>query len=405
MLMIIMHHCVTHGGGCAMEICTNKWIAYAIYPGGKICFDTFIAISAWFLVDGRFKAERFVKGWLEVLFYSVLTTAAAFFLGSQLSGVELFSAFLPMTGGVQGYAQTYLAFYLLVPLLSKVSTNMTSNENKYVIFVLSIFVFLSRYIGSIVWSEQSVYSRLGLFIFIYFVMLYLKRNPVKILYNPAAMILIFIICWAAISGISIGTVLHPEWDMWKYITPLIMDEGGLLNLIGGLTFFFFFNSIKMPSVRFINYIGGTTFAVILIHDGHFFRAWTWHFAKSAEWLYSNKYILLVPLCAMCIYAVCAGIDLLRKAVLEKPLFNSKWMQVLCQSIDKIAVSVPVNDVQYCDTSGITDEKKANEISDNHTDDSYGRDLEILSNELRRNDRALAEIVTRYVLNEDKSKNN
>lgn len=121
MLMIIGHHCVVHGGGMNMDVCANKWIAYLIFPGGKICFDSFIAISTWFFVEQSFKTERFIKVWLEVLFYSVVTIAAAAMLGSQFTGIEWFSAFLPITGSVQGYPQVYLAFYLMLPLLTKIS--------------------------------------------------------------------------------------------------------------------------------------------------------------------------------------------------------------------------------------------------------------------------------------------
>lgn len=387
MLFIIMHHAVVHGGGLGMEPCTNRWIAYLFYPGGKICFDAFICISAWFLADGRFKAERFVKGWLEVLLYSVATTLAAVILGAQLSGWEIFSAFLPITGGVQGYAQTYLAFYLLMPLLSKVSANMTKKQNQYTLLVLSIFVFLSRFMSFMVWSEQSAYSRLGLFIFIYFIMLYFKRNPLKILSNTAAMLIVFLFSWGALFGISVAGLKFPELGVWKYISILNLDEGGVLNLLGGISFFFFFNSIRMPSVKFINYIGGTTFAVILIHDGHFFRNWTWSLVRSTEWFYSPVYFLLVPLCAVCIYAVCAVIDLLRKRFLERPLFRAKWMQALCQSIDRIVGSDP---------AGLPEQGEP-ELS---ADSSQSQQIETLSRELSRKDRALAEIAARYILKED-----
>ena len=92
MVLIISHHCIYHGNAINMEYCTNKLIALALLPGGKLCFDTFIAISMWFLVDSSFKAVRFVKLWTEVLFYSVLTTIAALLLGAKLpTNIFIFS--------------------------------------------------------------------------------------------------------------------------------------------------------------------------------------------------------------------------------------------------------------------------------------------------------------------------
>lgn len=59
MVLIIMHHCATHGGGTNIDGSINKWIAYSFVPLGKICFNTFIAISMWFLVDSEFKFKKF----------------------------------------------------------------------------------------------------------------------------------------------------------------------------------------------------------------------------------------------------------------------------------------------------------------------------------------------------------
>lgn len=176
LMMIIGHHCVEHGGGINMDPCINKWISYIILPGGKICFDTFIAISCWFLVDQTFRAERFMKMWFEVLFYSVFTISIAAFLGSQFTVLDWITAFLPITGSVQGYAQTYLAFYLLLPFLVKISQGMTKKQNEYILGLLTLFCIVFRIVSSIEWSEQSVYCRLILFIYIYFIILYIKRN-------------------------------------------------------------------------------------------------------------------------------------------------------------------------------------------------------------------------------------
>lgn len=176
LMLIIGHHCVGHGGSLNMDSCINKWIAYVILPGGKICFDTFIAISCWFLVDQTFRAERFIKMWLEVLFYSVLTISIAALLGSQFTVLDWITAFLPITGSVQGYAQTYLAFYLLLPFLTKVSQNMTKRQNKYIIGLLTMFCIVYRIVSYFEWSEQSVYCRLILFVYIYFIILHIKKN-------------------------------------------------------------------------------------------------------------------------------------------------------------------------------------------------------------------------------------
>lgn len=327
--------CRSSRGGMAMEACTNKWIAYFFTPGGKICFDTFIAISCWFLVDQTFKTERFLKMWLEVFFYSVGTMVVAALLGSTFGGFEWFGACLPITGAVQGYAQTYLAFYLMLPLLTKLSNGMNKNQNIFVIIVMTFFVFLFRFISNIIWSEQSIYCRLILFVYIYFLMRYAKKYPLKWQDNAALMLIVFAVGYGLLYVYYVCTVQYPEWTGWKWLTILVIDEGGILFMITGLAFFFFFKSIRMSQIKWINTLAASSFAVILIHDGHFFRGWTWSLLKTTEWYYSDFYFVRIILCEILIYLVCTVIDYVRKYALEKPIFKIKAIKTFCGKCDAL----------------------------------------------------------------------
>lgn len=326
MILIIMHHCVVHGGGMNMEPCNNKWIALVFVPIGKICFDTFIAISAWFLVDSTFKAQKMMKLFTEVLFYSVFTTVLAIIYTRTFSIDEL-SCLLPMTGGVQGYAQTYLVFYFIFPFLKKVSDNMTERQNKLLLYILSICVVGSRVVSVFInFSEQSVYSRLGLFIYFYFIARYLKKYKENKINNAIIPLIIFLGSWGAAFLFYYGGTIHPEYMFWEKLSVLIGDEGTLVNIIGGMALFFVFKNIKIKYNRVLNMFAGTTLAVIMIHDGHYFRSVTWSIFKTTEWWYSQYYLLFMVMVAVSIYFACAVIDILRKRFIEKPLFECSFMK-------------------------------------------------------------------------------
>lgn len=335
MLFVIAHHCVWHGGAVNMELCTNKIVALLLYPGGKLCFDTFIVISMWYLVDASFKTVRFAKVWFETLLYSLLTTIIAFFAGGgTLSVVEIGSAFFPISGGVQGYVQTYLAFYLLMPFLSKISRNITKNQTIMLLAVLSVYIFLVQAWQKLIWSEQSVYSRLGLFVFFYFLMLYLKRNPIAILKNRLLMGTIVLCCWFLIFAQRYFSTIN-ETSMWRFVSPLVSSEEALVNIIGGVAFFSFFKELKVKSSRIINTLGGTTLAVLLLHDGHFSRKFTWVLFRTSDWYYSKFFVIYVIGCTIGIYIVCSLIDLLRKKYLENKLFQLPKVVVFCERIDSL----------------------------------------------------------------------
>ena len=337
MCMIIAHHCVFHGGGVNMNICMNKWIALFIFPGGKMCFDTFIAISCWFLVSQNFKTERFFKMWLTVLFYSVGTMIVATYMGYKIALKEWLSGLFLITGSVQGYAATYLAFYLMLPLLSVVREKISREQNIYIIIVFTIFVFLSRFM-TLFGTEQSAYCRLILFIYIYFIMLYVKNNPIKILDSPIIMFAIFLVSWGLVFLYYYGAVKYPGNMLWTYTGIFILDEGGISYFIGGLALFFFFKNITIRPIKLINLLGSTTFAVILIHDGHFFRFPVWNMLKTTEWWYSRYYFGYVCLCVFGIYIVCSVIELIRRQIIEKPLFGNKIIRRVCKKLDRIILA-------------------------------------------------------------------
>ena len=67
MLFIVMHHCVYHGN---IYSDGNLIVGSLFLPIGKIVFCAFIAITAWYTIDGDFNGRKFLSLWLEVLFYN-----------------------------------------------------------------------------------------------------------------------------------------------------------------------------------------------------------------------------------------------------------------------------------------------------------------------------------------------
>ncbi|MGN0638493.1 MAG: acyltransferase family protein [Huintestinicola sp.] len=336
MMMIIAHHLVYHGRGIHIaEPIANRFISYIFLPGGKIGFDAFIAITAYFITDSSFKAERFFKIYLEVIFYSVITTAAALMTGLKMTIPELIGALLPITGAVQGYAATYLAFYLLLPFLTAVSKHTTDKQNCFLVGVLTVFVIFSRVIGPITSSEQDVYCRLILFVYFYFLMIFLKRHPVKWLEKPLVTMTLFIINWALIVSYHILPEIIPiDEKILQFMSRFLSDEGGLLNITAGLLIFFFFKSINIKQSKWINITASTTLGVLLLHDGHFSRSLTWRILKPSSWIESKYYILMIFASVLIVFIYCAAFDIMRKRLLETPFFKTERIRLLCRRIDE-----------------------------------------------------------------------
>ena len=164
-------------------------------------------------------------------------------------------------------------------------------------------------------------------------MRYAKKYPINWLDNTGLMLIIFITGYALLYVYSVCAVLYPEWAGWRWISIFVIDEGGILFMVTGLAFFFFFKSIDIGTVKWVNVFAASTLAVLLIHDGHFFRNWTWTLLKTTEWYYSKYYFFGVIACEILIYLICTAIDYARKYALEKPLFRIEAMKTFCEKWD------------------------------------------------------------------------
>lgn len=324
MLAVIAHHCVVHGGSMGMEPCANKYIASFILPLGKISFTCFVAISMWFLVDQKFKASRFLRAWFEVLFYSVLMMLPTIAWGGQVTAEDWMGSLLPIGGNTHGFAATYLAFYLLLPLLNKLIQGFTRRQTLWCLFILGyvqIFEPILAQFGLANLALHPFVSEITLFGFCFFMALYLKRWAPKVTKSAIAMGAVVIAVWLLVFVITVqGWRVGGNWLIASSV--LASGENSVLYLLGGFSLFLCFNSLPAFQSKLINLVAGTTFGILLIHDHGFFRYVLWeNIAQTSLWWYSSRYLLLIMGWTISVFAICASIDYVRLMFIERPLMK------------------------------------------------------------------------------------
>lgn len=339
MLLIIAHHCVVHGGGIGMNTCVNRYTALFFLPGGKFCFDAFLAISTWFLVDQTFKSERFLKTWCQVLFYSVTFAAISAYMGVSLTKRNWFSVFFPITGNSHGFAASYLAFYLLMPFLGITASKLTKKQLQWLILLLLYFQVTSQIIGTVSQYFQPIHSELQLFVLCYFLALYIKRYPLPLLFNRIFLFTTVILMWFLVFFIWCLAAVFLPGNAWVgVLSSLCNDESSILYLIGGYAFFLLFYTLRIPTNQYINAIAHTTFGILLIHDHNFFRYVLWNqIFHAQDWWYSRYFLIHILLCVFIIFVVGALIDHLRQKYIERFIFSLPLVSNLEKQISK---SVP-----------------------------------------------------------------
>ena len=329
MFLVVAHHCVAHGGAMGMDPDVNKVVASLILPLGKISFTCFVAISMWFLCESSFKGKRFVRAWLEVLFYSVLMVVVAKLMGGAVSKRDLIGSLLPIGGNTHGFASTYLAFYLMLPLLNKVASSLNRKQVVWIVALLAYLQIFERVFAGLGLANLALHPYMSeptLFALCYFISLYLRKWPRKVWSRALPMgllalctwMIVFLLTWGSWQGSFQGTAT-------MLVALFAVDESSLLYIVGGFLLFLCFNALPKMHIKSINVIASTTFGVLLIHDATFFRSVLWGTIVHAQtWWYSDVYAIRLLGTAAIVFVGCALFDLLRQRFLEKPMLIGFW---------------------------------------------------------------------------------
>lgn len=161
------------------------------------------------------------------------------------------------------------------------------------------------------------------FCVLYFITSYIRLYKIGILDKYSGE-LAFLSFFLASTSIWLSLVVGLKWPYY-----LVIDAHKILALLVSICSFVYFKKLKIRQSRFINAFGSATFGVLLIHDSSFtMRGWLWKdFLHVKSWYDGNIYFYSMT-CVLCVFALCAILDMIRLHLLEEPLFRSARGQKL-----------------------------------------------------------------------------
>ena len=348
MVLLIMHHLVVHGGSIGMEGMTaNRIFSLIVLPAGKICFNCFVAISTWFLVRSTFKASRFVKVWLQVLFYNLVFLGATFAIGGEYAATlgwkNWLGAFFPMIGNSHGYAAAYLAFYLTIPFLRIVGDRIEKRQLTFLIVFLTVTQIMAGQLGFVTGYTQPFASEILLFVLCYFISLYLQKYPFQWQSNTAILLAIVLGIWLFTAFCRIFNGIYPaNWFYMFFANIATGSEFSAFNILAGYALFLCFYKIKMPANKVINTLATTTFGILLMHDHNYFRPVVWHvIMKTETWYYVPfvRFVCYMIVATLIIFVAGMLIDFVRQFCIEKYILRTGMIKNLCGKLDGVFASL------------------------------------------------------------------
>lgn len=235
---------------------------------GNIGNIIFVMCSCYFLVESKnSKKEKILSMIMDSLVISLLWILPFIFIDIDITTKDIIKQFAPITFKNNWFIGCYLLLYAIHPLLNKIIDNIDKKQ----FFRINI-VLIVLYSGMHFFKNGLYYySELVGFIYIYFLIAYMKkymenfRNNEKLNYVILVLSILGNICLIFMmnylglkNGFFADKVLH--WN--SFTNPLFILTGiTLLNIFNNK---YFYN-------RIINYIASLSFLFYLIHENMLFR--------------------------------------------------------------------------------------------------------------------------------------
>ncbi|MCM1501090.1 MAG: acyltransferase [Bacteroidales bacterium] len=274
--------------------------------------NCFILISGYFGI--KLKKEKFAHIIFQIYFFSLLGLA----LYIAKCGVhEIPSAVLKRSLFPLANYIWFIPCYLLLMMFSPLLNAWLQQTSKKHIFFWIVALYVITYYWSIIWSLNIGFGgySFGFFIILYAIGHLIRRckestppiSPYKYLFLAG-----YIFCVIVLLIVSRMQYTYPVFKslLWSYDCPIV--------LLQSIFLFMFFSNLNIQNNKVINFIGKSSFAVLLVHVSPVSTYNNW--LQQIDENYQGVYFILLTVCVILgYYIVAVFIDQLRLYLWNKYL--------------------------------------------------------------------------------------
>ena len=326
-------HALSHGHFMAMAKSVGGVVhaeALGIYFSVRVAVNTFVIISGYFMVTGRFDLKKTLQRtgsvYTRLLFYSLVITAVFLLLGENywlVDGKTLsplraaVKAFFPLSSQALYFLTDYILLCLVAPFLNLALQKLTKKQYFWLAFGLTLFMSVWMTLTQ-VWPFSSVFDAFGygalyggknVFHFIYMYILggYVRLH-VKMRKRPNVLYLL-----GAAATVVVNFLLHvylPKKTHYTvisghYANPLIVAEAVLLLL--------FFRDLHFKN-KVVNLLASATLGVYAVQEFRYMKTYLWEIVNLRRFDVSSpvRNLFIFGGAVLAVYLALVAIDLLRE---------------------------------------------------------------------------------------------
>ncbi len=318
MLLIVAHHYVVNSGLWSVMAqaphAAESIFLYLFGMWGKTGINCFVLITGYFMCQSTITVKKFLKLLLEVEFYKIVIYFIFILTGYEPFSIKGFlKAILPITQIASNFTGCFLAFYLCIPFLNILVKNMNRQTHQYLLcLLLGIYTLLATFLPVSM-------NYVSWFCVLYFIASYIRLYGLFPAIKKSQ--------WGLLAlgaiALSILTVLIQLGLSSSRPYRWVSDSNALLAVVTSISLFMYFKEIEIKQSRFINWVGGSTFGVLLIHaNSDTMRQWLWCDTLNNVGWYGSDHVYLHAIgSVLLVFAVCITLDRLRILYVEKPVFK------------------------------------------------------------------------------------
>lgn len=340
MYMIVVGHCLFHGRVTAKlgYGTVNYFLSYLIQSFSVVHVNCFVMIGGYFAVGRAFHAERLLKLWRQVAFYSiVIFSLCALTVGVALA--DAVKAFLPVSSMNYWFASVYMGLLLLMPFIGMLAVRMTKKQYQYLLLALALMLSVNHMIFRV--NTYGTYSgrELPWFLFLALLAGYIRlHTKTDHRYFPRALAVYILSSLAVLASVYLSVELHQE-DIGYF-----MNYNSPLALLSTVSLFFCVKNMPWREGRLDGLIlktAGAAFGVYLIHDNYLIRYLVWDSFRASKVARTHWAVIYACAAGLIVYLSCTVLELLRQKIFrcagrfyEHTLLYKKEQEV-CQKLDAL----------------------------------------------------------------------
>lgn len=177
MFLVILIHLMTKTSALSemnpsQPIYYISWFLYALCMTGVNCY---VLISGYFWTETKFRLEKLLHIYFQVLFYSVTIAVVMYACKMELKSSWI-CVFLPVTNSEYWFATIYLGLYCLTPYLSLIIQNMEEKPFRKLLMILGILLcVIPTFLRADGWLGDGGAYGISWFIYLYLMGGYIRK--------------------------------------------------------------------------------------------------------------------------------------------------------------------------------------------------------------------------------------